>query len=530
MKSRDEILRWTRQDKRNTKNKHTVVTSMNGQRQYQLMGTLDEEESNHLFQQVGIDLKGKAVLGKGQFGKVRLVRNKEGDFFSVKKIKFINNQSNFNFDVEALQREGKFNDILREKNISGVMRPIDVFTTTDSKGNSVMFQIMPIANLRDGENFIRLQSFLVSDIDNNKLEFPSDLLEQLRLFDEQDYSNSKINHQMIIENEEKDVDLLESSGDEKSDADLLESSGDEKSDADLLESSEDEKGDADLLESSEDEKGDADLIESSEDELSGKSELKLSGLLMKVISLHITQSLAKILHEMHQNSIYHRDIHFKNILFDSRGRVYLSDFGTGIAYDKDRVAVQVTSKLQSNILPPEAKFPQVRQEIIKRGQKSHEVIDEWELGCTLLSFMGSKSSEILQKLQMPIREIQKTHFSGKGSQYQNYMNYLAKELEKFDKEVLSTTGHPAVREVILGLLNPDYNKRMSLIQAANLINGVQPPKDEIILKAFHLLSQYQTKQENRFNSQGRFFDDKKKKNEEELDSLSLKTNQVSLNT
>ncbi|WP_131796091.1 protein kinase domain-containing protein [Legionella lansingensis] len=516
MKSRDEILRWARQDKRTTKNKHTVVTSMDGQRQYQLVGTLDDEESNHLFQQLGIGLKGKVVLGKGQFGKVRLVRNKEGNFFAVKKIKSINNQSNSNFDAEALQREDKFNDILREKKITGVMRPIDVFTTTDSKGNSVMFQIMPIANLRDGENFIGLQSFLVSDIDNNKLEFPSDLLQQLQLFDKQDYSNSKINEQMIVENEENNDELLESSEDEKGDAELLESS-------------EDEKGDAELLESSEDEKDDAELLESSEDELSGKSELKLSDLLMKVISLHITQSLVKVLNEMHQNNIYHRDIHFKNILFDSKGRVYLSDFGTGIAYDKDIVTVQVTSKLQSNILPPEAKFPQIRQEIIQRGQKSHKVIDEWELGCTLLSFIGSKSSEILQKLQMPIHEIQKTRFSGKGSPYQNYMNYLAKELEKFDKEVLSTSVHPAVREVILGLLNPDYNKRMSLIQAANLINGVQLPKEEIIFKAFHLLAQYQANQESRLNSQDRFFGDKKKSNEDDLDPLGLDTNRTPLN-
>ncbi|KTD24946.1 protein kinase domain-containing protein, partial [Legionella lansingensis] len=296
-----------------------------------------------------------------------------------------------------------------------------------------------------------------------------------------------------------------------------------------LESSEDEKGDAELLESSEDEKDDAELLESSEDELSGKSELKLSDLLMKVISLHITQSLVKVLNEMHQNNIYHRDIHFKNILFDSKGRVYLSDFGTGIAYDKDIVTVQVTSKLQSNILPPEAKFPQIRQEIIQRGQKSHKVIDEWELGCTLLSFIGSKSSEILQKLQMPIHEIQKTRFSGKGSPYQNYMNYLAKELEKFDKEVLSTSVHPAVREVILGLLNPDYNKRMSLIQAANLINGVQLPKEEIIFKAFHLLAQYQANQESRLNSQDRFFGDKKKSNEDDLDPLGLDTNRTPLN-
>lgn len=509
MKGREEIVHWKRHDKRITKNKHTVITSLDGKKQYQLMGTLDEEESNALQQQLGVSLKGKVILGTGQFGKVRLVRDEEGTFFAVKKIKSPVEMTKSNFDAQALQREDQFNEILREKNISGVMRAIDAFSTTDSQDKTVMFQIMPIANLRDGENFRKLQSLLESGM-NNKPELFVDLIQQLESF------SSSIEGESVIKDEkhnEKQAGSEEAS--ETADADLLESS-DEEHDADLLASS-DEEHDADLLESS-DEEQDGELLESSDEEIDGgveavskKSAPNPSDLFAKVILFHMTHSLVKTVNEMHQNGIYHRDIHGKNILFDGKGRIYLSDFGTGIAYGKD--TVQVTSKLQSDILPPEAKFPndkKLQQEFRKGSQASQQSIDQWELGCTLLSFITPEPTELLKELKMPLREIQKTSFTGKGTQYQNYVSYLDRKLEKFDKEVLSTMEmHPSVRKVILGLLNPDYKKRMSLEQAANIMSGAKLPNDEIISTAFHALVQYQAKQENKLESQNRFFTDTK---------------------
>lgn len=131
---------------------HTIIRVSNKDNKidYELVGTLNKEESDQLREQTGMENQGKVILGKGAYGRVRLIRNiQTGLYSAVKKIKGSTN-------ISLFEDEAKFQKKLASKGLKELMLATDIIYSSTSKGQPVIYQIMPIATFGDGIELINL--------------------------------------------------------------------------------------------------------------------------------------------------------------------------------------------------------------------------------------------------------------------------------------------------------------------------------------------------------------------------------------
>lgn len=145
-----KIQKGKRLDKRALDEHHTVIGVQHKDRMvfYALTGTLyDQEEVDALRTQALLfyEVGQKIVLGQGNFGKVRLVRNEDGRFLAVKKIA----------DPEGFKNEYVFLKMMEKEKIQNIFPVIDTIIMPSSRKVQTIYQIMPIANLGSGKDLLK---------------------------------------------------------------------------------------------------------------------------------------------------------------------------------------------------------------------------------------------------------------------------------------------------------------------------------------------------------------------------------------
>jgi serine/threonine protein kinase len=124
---------------------HTIIDN-----RFALINKITRVEADDLQAQTGIEVtfkadqnKAKFLLGRGQFGKLRLARdNRNNQFVGVKKIK---GES----EIAASQSEAEL-----QKELNGlehIMPLMSSVKTQGSEGQPVLYQFMPLAGFGNGE-------------------------------------------------------------------------------------------------------------------------------------------------------------------------------------------------------------------------------------------------------------------------------------------------------------------------------------------------------------------------------------------
>ena len=104
------------------------------------------------------EIRYKFTLGEGNFGKVYLAREildekKEvyGDFYAVKRVK-----GSDDVITKARGEYWIYQDVLKDNISSELIAPVETAAeTTNKKGQAVIYQFLPVADLGDGNEFIK---------------------------------------------------------------------------------------------------------------------------------------------------------------------------------------------------------------------------------------------------------------------------------------------------------------------------------------------------------------------------------------
>lgn len=124
---------------------------------YALINKISREEARSLFKQTGIQIefpegktKTKVLLGKGNFGKLRIARNiQTGQYSGVKKVKGSK-------EIEQSRSEGALQVKLDGK--PNIMPVLDFVEALSSNEEPVLYQFMPLAGFGNGDELkARLQ-------------------------------------------------------------------------------------------------------------------------------------------------------------------------------------------------------------------------------------------------------------------------------------------------------------------------------------------------------------------------------------
>ncbi|MGH2543473.1 MAG: serine/threonine-protein kinase, partial [Ardenticatenaceae bacterium] len=94
-------------------------------------------------------------------------------------------------------------------------------------------------------------------------------------------------------------------------------------------------------------------------------------------ALGLVAVLAEALHAAHEEDILHLDIKPENIIFDQRGRPFLTDFGIGRTMGGDEETEQTRAMGSNNYAPPEQ----------RQGQKLSRASDIYSLGVVLFELL-----------------------------------------------------------------------------------------------------------------------------------------------
>ncbi|QRN04430.1 protein kinase [Legionella sp. MW5194] len=419
--------------------RHTCFITPAGKR-YEFMGTLDAEEARQLHRQTGLEETGKVELGRGSFGRVRLVCDQEGRYLVIKKMKkgYGGAPSKFNV-MEIAKLENHLIEHLQ--GVEGVIFPVETFLVNDKTGDEVIVSIMPLADLGDAEN---LTERLYKPGRCPLLHF---LQAELLSCDYQANPVKLSNTPVVGFNKASpDINVTEYELPEN----LIKLFSESRPTSLFNPHTEDawiERG------------CQAEIRLTSHQNL----RLKMSNLLL----IYIARELTSTLSTLHARGIYHRDVQLKNVLLTRKAEVLLTDFGCAIHYGfQDCYKSSVLSK-------PLA--PELFQKDTDLGDvNASRSIDAWRLGMLLSAFLeGSQTLDYMLRSAYPGNVIYwggELHFPKDLS---SFLDVLHQRIKQELQNLFVNNNVPLLmRKIIAGLLNPYPENRLGIAEVIPLLNGL----------------------------------------------------------
>ncbi|MFC7781669.1 protein kinase domain-containing protein [Legionella taurinensis] len=435
------LKRGERLDKRKHEGmRHTCFISP-ADRRYEFMGTLDAEEARQLHQQTGLEKTGKVELGRGSFGRVRLVRDEDGRYLVIKKMKkgYGGAQSKFNV-MEIAELENHLIEHL--KGIDGVIFPLETFLVNDKTGNEVIVSIMPLADLGDAEDLTER----LYKRGRAGCPLPHSLQSALLRCDYQANPIRASKTPVVgVNTASPDFNIV-------TEYELPEN---------LIKLFSEPHTATFFNPHAEDpwiERGcQAEISLTSHQNL----RLKTSNLLL----IYIARELTRTLSTLHARDIYHRDVQLKNVLLTREAAVLLTDFGCAVHYgSQDFYKSSVLSK-------PLA--PELFQKDTDLGDvNASRSIDAWRLGMLLSAFLeGSQTLDYVLRSAYPGNVIYwggELHFPNELS---SFMEVLHQRIKQELQNLFVNNNVPLLmRKIIAGLLNPYPENRLGIAEVIQLLN------------------------------------------------------------
>ncbi len=169
-----------------------------------------------------------------------------------------------------------------------------------------------------------------------------------------------------------------------------------------------------------------------------------------LLKRHVLRSLMKAYTKMDEVKIRHLDLKPGNILFDEEGRCYVSDFDLSVIFNtKDRTLFWAPKKVGWD--PIYAPYNQQRYDLMSETELDEQLsaLDAYRLGLTcLLMYCEISEEEAIALLKEGVQE-----------------SFRVRKIEHEELvERLRNVPTP-VTKVIMGLLNYDLAKRMTVVQA-----------------------------------------------------------------
>lgn len=183
---------------------------------------------------------------------------------------------------------------------------------------------------------------------------------------------------------------------------------------------------------------------------------------------HLLLILAKTFADLHEHHIYHRDLKPENILITSQFEVAVADFGSAVIYGAQG-KVQAYPNGDAIYNPPEfiKHSPTDTTHTPVPASYTEEdrirLVDSWKLGFTIAPFIHPDIDDMIKELQgLPLRD--SIPHATRLQEYQNFHRELNNKLHELGYS-------DEVTEALLGLLNPDYTKRLTPIEALTLLSS-----------------------------------------------------------
>ncbi len=193
-------------------------------------------------------------------------------------------------------------------------------------------------------------------------------------------------------------------------------------------------------------------------------------------------TLAQALKYFHDQGIYHRDIKPENMFVDKNGNFYLADLGGAIT--QQEIQNKFNNGAKINLIEPFTPQFTPSSDItnISNANTAEEAIvaltqrDAFALGLSLFK-LACKKNKLLLKKFITTKESE-AFVTQAGIRFVNPNVFMSKVQERLSKEVLN----PKETAVILGLLNPTPQKRITMEDAITILNAdVLPPEFEYLV-------------------------------------------------
>ncbi|KTD28699.1 protein kinase domain-containing protein [Legionella israelensis] len=220
---------------------------------------------------------------------------------------------------------------------------------------------------------------------------------------------------------------------------------------------------------------------------------------------YVAHSLLKSAKSMHAQHIYHRDIKASNILLNSTGQVYLSDFGSAICTNQELISnlfnegipqYEVSNKTDLRYMSPEFHIAIASNISLPVARVSSSAYyDNWRLGLTLLQLCGAiKEGEgILASPNHPTHHkdgsvspgwLTELKEKAHGEELAQLINArYEKEIEKIKRESLHKIP-TKLQEIIFGLLDLDATKRLTSSEAYKQLQDNIPSDTKLVEEGF----------------------------------------------
>lgn len=191
-----------------------------------------------------------------------------------------------------------------------------------------------------------------------------------------------------------------------------------------------------------------------------------SGATNKELVPHLLLILAKTFADLHEHHIYHRDLKPENILITSQYEVTVADFGSAVFYGpQGKIQAYPNGDIMHN--PPEfikhspTDTTYTSVPVSYSEEARIRLVDSWKLGFTVAPFITPEIDELLQSL-LGLPQQDSIPHATRLAAYQNFHLELEDTLHELEYS-------DDVTEALLGLLNPDYSKRLTPHEVVTLL-------------------------------------------------------------
>lgn len=212
----------------------------------------------------------------------------------------------------------------------------------------------------------------------------------------------------------------------------------------------------------------------------------------EAILKHAAISILESAAAMHKHNIYHRDLKASNILINSNGQIYLSDFGSAIVQDSQLISDVLLMKDTNSFHAANEADPYYRSPEILLAIKQdaplrcgYDAPENWRIGLTLLQLCGciNEGDGILDDLKSWAKRPENTPEKIKDHFRHLIADIKLNSLDKIPEDL---------RDVIFGLLDVDEEKRLTAQKALNQLQ--QKPlnqNDPALVNGFKNLTKIQ---------------------------------------
>lgn len=208
-----------------------------------------------------------------------------------------------------------------------------------------------------------------------------------------------------------------------------------------------------------------------------------------LIAMHVAFSLLSSFKKLHDKNIFHIDFTLYNFLIDSLGKIFISDFDSGI-FEEQGFFYCAASTLPVNrqYSPPES-FYSIQEKAELKPRQILAANDAWRLGLVLAMLVSPLSHSVCNEI-LELNEKAAIAKSYNGLNHEYFHSYYLPSLkiileklfyflDRFPEELVL---------VIKGLLSIDAHIRMTTEEAFNIISqsAYLKPNGEIV-KLLHIL-------------------------------------------